>query len=50
MFNNYGWTYWVYFFVSEAVAFVAAGLIIARWFVPKDMRATPVEAAPPTDG
>ena len=36
VFNNYGWTYWIYFFVSETFAFVAAGLIIARWFVPKD--------------
>ena len=36
VFNNYGWTYWIYFFVSESLAFIAAGLIIARWFVPKD--------------
>lgn len=36
VFNNFGWTYWVYFFVSETLAFVAAGLIVARWFVPKD--------------
>jgi len=35
VFNNYGWTYWIYFFVSEAVAFIAAGLVIARWFVPR---------------
>ena len=51
VFNNYGWTYWVYFFVSESLAFVAAGLIIARWFVPKDrpVTATPDEAAPPTE-
>lgn len=34
VFNNFGWTYWVYFFVSEAVSFIAAGLIVARWFVP----------------
>src|SRR3954469_8336215 len=46
VFNNYGWTYWIYFFVSEALAFIAAGLIIARWFVPKEAQAaaTPVEA------
>jgi hypothetical protein len=34
VFNNYGWTYWVYFFVTESIAFIAAGLVIARWFVP----------------
>jgi hypothetical protein len=44
VFNNFGWTYWIYFFVSEAVAFIAAGLIIARWFVPKDAVAAPAEA------
>lgn len=42
VFNNYGWTYWIYFFVTESLAFVAAGLIIARWFVPK---AVPVHVA-----
>ena len=51
VFNNYGWTYWIYFFVSESLAFIAAGLVIARWFVPKDrpVTATPDEAAPPTE-
>jgi hypothetical protein len=50
VFNNYGWTYWIYFFVSEAVAFIAAGLIIARWFVPKApaVAVAPVET-PTTD-
>jgi hypothetical protein len=51
VFNNYGWTYWIYFFVSEAVAFIVAGLIVARWFVPKDAPAqiAPVEAPPAED-
>jgi len=44
VFNNYGWTYWVYFFVSEAVAFILAGLVIARWFVPKESVAAPAHA------
>jgi amino acid permease len=44
VFNNYGWAYWIYFFVSEAVAFIAAGLIIARWFVPREAAATPAQA------
>jgi hypothetical protein len=34
IFNNFGWPYWVYFFVTESIAFIAAGLVIARWFVP----------------
>jgi hypothetical protein len=45
VFNNYGWTYWIYFFVSEVVAFIAAGLVIARWFVPRARAATHVEAS-----
>jgi hypothetical protein len=44
VFNNFGWAYWIYFFVSQAIAFIAAGLIIARWFVPKETAATPAPA------
>ena len=44
VFNHYGWTYWIYLFVSEAVALIAGGLIIARWFVP----AAPVVEPAPT--
>ena len=47
VFNNYGWTYWIYFFVSEAIAFIAAGLVIARWFVPK--AAVPAHAEAPAE-
>ena len=43
VFNHFGWGYWVYLFVSEAVALIVAGLIVARWFVPRD---APVESAP----
>jgi hypothetical protein len=51
VFNNFGWTYWIYFFVSEALAFIAAGLVIARWFVPKSVpaQAAPVEAPSPSE-
>lgn len=42
VFNHYGWAYWIYFFVTEAIAFIAAGLIIARWFVPALPAAAPV--------
>jgi hypothetical protein len=49
VFNNFGWTYWIYFFVSEAVSFIAAGLVIARWFVPKEAPAA-VHAQPASEG
>ena len=39
VFNHFGWGYWVYLFVSESVALIAGGLIIARWFVPAPPRA-----------
>jgi hypothetical protein len=45
VFNHYGWTYWIYLFVSETVALIAGGLIIARWFVPA---AAPVAEPAPT--
>ena len=46
VFNNYGWPYWIYLFLSESVALIAAGLVIARWFVPA---APPVAAPAPVD-
>lgn len=52
VFNNYGWGYWIYFFVSEAIAFIVAGLIVARWFVPRPPTAAAAartEAPPTTD-
>ncbi len=47
VFNNYGWTYWIYFFVTEAIAFILAGLVIARWFVPRAAVVAPV--TPPAE-
>ena len=41
VFNNFGWGYWVYLFVSELVALMVAGLVIARWFVPREPAAEP---------
>ncbi len=35
IFNHYGWTYWVYLFVSDFISLSVAGLIVARWFLPK---------------
>jgi len=46
VFNHYGWGYWIYLFVSQTIALVAGGLIIARWFVPASALATaPVRSA-----
>lgn len=36
IFNHYGWTYFVYGFVADFLGFVACGLVIARWFLPRD--------------
>ena len=44
VFNNFGWAYWIYFFISESVAFIVAGLIVARWFVPKDAAVATAQA------
>ena len=46
VFNHFGWGYWVYLFVSETVALIAGGLIIARWFVPA---ARAADTAPPAE-
>ena len=35
VFNHFGWGYWVYLFVSDFVGLSLAGLIVARWFLPR---------------
>jgi hypothetical protein len=42
--NHFGWGFWVYAFIAEAVSFIAAGLVVARWFVPHGHRERPAEA------
>jgi hypothetical protein len=32
--NHFGWGFWIYAFVAEAISLIAAGLTVARWFVP----------------
>jgi hypothetical protein len=32
--NHFGWGFWIYAFIAEAVSFIVAGLVVARWFVP----------------
>jgi len=35
VFNHFGWGYWIYLFISDFVGLSVAGLIIARWFLPR---------------
>jgi hypothetical protein len=35
IFANFGWGYWIYAFIAESVSLILAGLVIARWFVPR---------------
>ena len=35
VFNHFGWTYFVYLFLSDVIGLGAAGFVICRWFLPK---------------
>jgi hypothetical protein len=35
IFNHFGWRYWIYTFVAESIGWIIAGLVIARWFLPR---------------
>lgn len=35
IFNHYGYGYWIYLFLSDFIGLSVAGLIVARWFLPK---------------
>jgi hypothetical protein len=35
VFNHFGWGYWIYLFLSDFIGLSVAGLIIARWFLPR---------------
>jgi len=35
IFNHFGYGYWIYLFISDFVGLSAAGLIVARWFLPR---------------
>ena len=55
IFNHFGWRYWIYAFVAESVSFILAGLVIARWFLPRAHQAAPAAApeapeTPATEG
>ena len=49
VFNHFGWGYWIYAFIAETTALILAGLVVARWFVPRDHvgQAEPAEPAAP---
>ncbi|MFL6857258.1 MAG: hypothetical protein ACJ8EB_05055 [Allosphingosinicella sp.] len=50
IFNHFGWRYWIYVFVAESVSLIVAGLVIARWFLPRGPRTAsePAYEAPPS--
>ena len=35
IFMHADWRFWIYSFVVESVSFILAGLVIARWFMPR---------------
>lgn len=35
IFNHYGWGYFVYAFLADFIGLAVAGLVVARWFLPK---------------
>jgi hypothetical protein len=39
IFNHYGWGYFVYLFLSDFIGLAVAGLVIARWFLPRSATA-----------
>jgi hypothetical protein len=46
IFNHYGWGYWIYSWIAETAGLVAAGLIVAKWFLPRDHAAPAAHTAP----
>lgn len=46
VFNHFGWRYWIYAFTAESVSLILAGLVIARWFLPRAHYEAPAAAAP----
>jgi len=35
IFMHFGWGYWIYAFIAESISLILAGLVIARWFLPR---------------
>ena len=38
VFNHFGWGYWIYSFIAETTGLVVAALVVARWFLPENVR------------
>lgn len=36
IFNHYGWRYFVYLFLSDFIGLAVAGIVIAKWFLPRE--------------
>jgi hypothetical protein len=45
VFNHYGWGYWIYSFIAETTGLILAGLVVARWFLPRHARSEEPAAA-----
>jgi hypothetical protein len=45
IFNHFGWGYWIYTFVAESTSLIVAGLVVARWFLPRSTAAAAAPAA-----
>lgn len=52
IFDHFGWRYWIYSYVAESTGLILAGLVIARWFLPRahDAAAPAAATEPHTDG
>lgn len=35
IFNHYGWGYFIYLFIGDFIGLAVAGLVVARWFLPR---------------
>ena len=46
IYYHHDWPHFIYLFVADAAALIAAGLIIARWFLPKGAGAGAAPAEP----
>lgn len=40
---HHDWPHFLYLFIADAAILAAAGLIIARWFLPRDARSAPAD-------
>jgi hypothetical protein len=46
IFMHFGWGYWIYAFIAESVSLIVAGLVVARWFMPRGYVAAAAPEAP----